>query len=131
MRFNLSEWALAHRPLVLFAIVVFAFIGVLSYERLGQSEDPPFTFKVMVIRTQWPGASAREVGGPNSSANVTKELQAAANVAGASDAGKARAKSALAADEVARALAQLPEINRRSVQIAQALSEVKHLHVHV
>ena len=60
-RFNLSEWALAYRPLVLFAITVFAFIGVMSYERLGQSEDPPFTFKVMVIRTQWPGASAREV----------------------------------------------------------------------
>jgi len=60
-RFNLSEWALRHRSLVLFAIVVFAVIGVMSYERLGQSEDPPFTFKVMVIRTQWPGASARDV----------------------------------------------------------------------
>jgi multidrug efflux pump len=60
-RFNLSEWALANRSLVLFAIIVFAFIGVMAYERLGQSEDPPFTFKVMVIKTQWPGASAREV----------------------------------------------------------------------
>jgi len=60
-RFNLSEWALRHRSLVLFAIIVFAFIGVIAYERLGQSEDPPFTFKVMVIKTQWPGASARDV----------------------------------------------------------------------
>ena len=60
-RFNLSEWALQHRSLVLFAIIVFAFIGVIAYERLGQSEDPPFTFKVMVIKTQWPGASARDV----------------------------------------------------------------------
>jgi multidrug efflux pump subunit AcrB len=34
---------------------------VLSYQKLGQSEDPPFTFKVMVVRTDWPGASAREV----------------------------------------------------------------------
>ena len=60
-RFNLSEWALRHRSLVLFAIIVCAFIGVMAYERLGQSEDPPFTFKVMVIKTQWAGASAREV----------------------------------------------------------------------
>ena len=39
-RFNLSEWALEHRALVLFAIVVCALVGVLSYQRLGQSEDP-------------------------------------------------------------------------------------------
>ena len=60
-RFNLSEWALHHRPLVFFLIVVCALAGVLSYEKLGQSEDPPFTFKVMVVRTNWPGATAREV----------------------------------------------------------------------
>src|SRR5207248_11469487 len=28
---------------------------------LGQSEDPPFTFKVMVVKTNWPGAAARDV----------------------------------------------------------------------
>ena len=60
-RFNLSEWALHHRPLVLFLIVVCAFAGFFSYGKLGQSEDPPFTFKVMVVRTNWPGATAREV----------------------------------------------------------------------
>jgi len=60
-RFNLSEWALHHRPLVLFLIVVCAVAGILSYEKLGQSEDPPFTFKVMVVRTNWPGATAREM----------------------------------------------------------------------
>jgi len=60
-RFNLSEWALHHRPLVLFVIVVCALAGMLSYGKLGQSEDPPFTFKVMVVRTSWPGATAREV----------------------------------------------------------------------
>ncbi len=59
--FNLSEWALAHRPLVFFMIVVLGVIGTLSWGRLGQSEDPPFTFKIMTIRTQWPGASAHEV----------------------------------------------------------------------
>ena len=59
--FNLSEWALNHRAFVLFVIVVCALIGTLSYQRLGQSEDPPFTFKVMVVRTNWPGATARDV----------------------------------------------------------------------
>ena len=54
-RFNLSEWALHHRLLVLYLIVVFAVVGVFSYQKLGQSEDPPFTFKVMVVQTNWPG----------------------------------------------------------------------------
>jgi multidrug efflux pump len=61
MRFNLSEWALRHQPLVRYLIVALAIVGVMSYQKLGQSEDPPFTFKVMVVRTDWPGASAREV----------------------------------------------------------------------
>ncbi|KAB2964921.1 efflux RND transporter permease subunit [Zoogloea sp.] len=59
--FNLSEWALHHQPLVRYLIVALALIGVISYQNLGQSEDPPFTFKVMVVRSEWPGASAREV----------------------------------------------------------------------
>jgi len=60
-RFNLSEWALAHQTLVLYFMVVLALVGVGSYLRLGQAEDPDFTFKLMVVRTAWPGASADEV----------------------------------------------------------------------
>ncbi|HQW37619.1 MAG TPA: efflux RND transporter permease subunit [Usitatibacteraceae bacterium] len=60
-RFNLSEWALAHQSLVLYFMIVLAIVGVGSYGRLGQAEDPDFTFKLMVVRTQWPGASAGEV----------------------------------------------------------------------
>ncbi len=60
-RFNLSDWALKHPALVLYAMLVLTLIGAMSYSRLGQSEDPPFTFKVMVIRSSWPGASAQEV----------------------------------------------------------------------
>ena len=60
-RFNLSEWALAHQTLVLYFMVVLALVGVGSYLRLGQAEDPDFTFKLMVVRTLWPGASAEEV----------------------------------------------------------------------
>ncbi|MCB1916053.1 MAG: efflux RND transporter permease subunit [Rhodocyclaceae bacterium] len=60
-RFNLSDWGLRHQRLVLYLMVVLTAIGMSSYGKLGQSEDPPFTFKVMVVRAEWPGASAREV----------------------------------------------------------------------
>src|SRR5258707_11569985 len=60
-RFNLSEWALAHQALVLYFMIVLAAVGILSFVRLGQAEDPDFTFKLMVVRTMWPGASAEEV----------------------------------------------------------------------
>lgn len=59
--FNLSRWALEHRGIVVYFMVLFAILGTYSYFTLGQSEDPPFTFRVMVISTQWPGASAEEV----------------------------------------------------------------------
>jgi len=71
-RFNLSEWALGNRPLVLFAMLAFAIIGAWSYKHLGQSEDPPFTFKVMVVRTNWPGATAEQV-----SRQVTEPIEKA------------------------------------------------------
>lgn len=61
MSFNLSEWALKNRQIVQYFMLLLAIVGVLSYAKLGQSEDPPFTFKVMVIQTYWPGATAEEV----------------------------------------------------------------------
>ncbi|RQR87469.1 MULTISPECIES: efflux RND transporter permease subunit [unclassified Burkholderia] len=60
-RFNLSAWALRHQALVVYLIALATLAGSLAYTRLAQSEDPPFTFRVMVIRTFWPGASARQV----------------------------------------------------------------------
>ena len=61
MSVNLSAWAIKNRTLVRYAMLILALIGIFSYQRLGQSEDPPFTFKVMVVRTFWPGATAQEV----------------------------------------------------------------------
>ncbi|ARU87756.1 efflux RND transporter permease subunit [Pseudomonas sp. M30-35] len=61
MDFNLSRWALNNRQIVLYIMLLLSIIGAISYTKLGQSEDPPFTFKAMVIRTNWPGASAEEV----------------------------------------------------------------------
>ncbi len=71
-RFNVSEWALANRSLVVYAMLVLAVLGAWSYTRLGQSEDPPFTFKAMVVRTLWPGATAQEV-----STQVTERVEKA------------------------------------------------------
>ncbi|MCX9154541.1 efflux RND transporter permease subunit [Niveibacterium sp. 24ML] len=59
--FNLSDWGLRHQALVLYLMVVLTVVGAFAYTKLGQSEDPPFTFKVMVVRANWPGASAQEV----------------------------------------------------------------------
>ena len=70
MGFNLSAWALRNRQIVLFLMILLAAIGAMSYTKLGQSEDPPFTFKAMVIRTIWPGASAEEV-----SRQVTERIE--------------------------------------------------------
>ena len=59
--FNLSRWTLQHKAMVTFFLALIMLFGVMSYDKLAQSEDPPFTFKVMVIRTIWPGATARQV----------------------------------------------------------------------
>ncbi|MFN4326060.1 MAG: efflux RND transporter permease subunit [Azonexus sp.] len=60
-RFNLSDWTLHHRTLVGYFLLAIALMGIVAYGRLSQAEDPPFTFKIMVIRTLWPGATARQV----------------------------------------------------------------------
>ncbi|PAU57956.1 efflux RND transporter permease subunit [Pseudomonas indica] len=70
MGFNLSAWALRNRQIVLYIMLLMGAVGALSYSKLGQSEDPPFTFKAMVIRTLWPGASAEEV-----SRQVTERIE--------------------------------------------------------
>lgn len=77
--FNLSEWALRHPALVLYAMIALTIIGLGSYARLGQSEDPPFTFKVMMLRTGWPGASAAEVDRQITD-RIEKQLQGTPNV---------------------------------------------------
>lgn len=77
--FNLSDWALRHQSLVLYFIIIFALMGGYAYQHLGQAEDPPFTFKIMVIRTLWPGATAREVE-QQLTDKIEKKLQEAPQV---------------------------------------------------
>jgi len=61
IRFNLSEWAITHRALVLFMILVLGGAGAYSYLNLGRAEDPSFTIKSMVVNVAWPGATATEM----------------------------------------------------------------------
>lgn len=56
--FNLSRWALENIPLTRYLIAALLIGGILSYQNLGQDEDPPFTFRAMVVRAIWPGATA-------------------------------------------------------------------------
>ncbi len=67
---NLSRWALEHIPLTRYLIVVLMIGGILAYASLGQDEDPPFTFRAMVVRAIWPGANALDI-----SDQVTDKLE--------------------------------------------------------
>jgi len=59
--FNLTEWALGHRAVVLFLILVIAVGGVLGFTKLGQLEDPNFSVPSMTAIVIWPGATAQQI----------------------------------------------------------------------
>jgi multidrug efflux pump len=59
--FNLSEWALEHLAFTGFMMVLLLLGGIFAYFTLEQREDPKFTFRVMVVKTLYPGATALEV----------------------------------------------------------------------
>jgi multidrug efflux pump len=60
-RFNISKWALDHRALTRYLLIVLMLLGAVAYFQLGQDEDPPFTFRAMAMRVFWPGATAQQV----------------------------------------------------------------------
>ncbi|QPF74941.1 efflux RND transporter permease subunit [Roseateles sp. DAIF2] len=60
-RFNVSRWALEHPALTRYLMVVLMVMGFAAYFQLGQDEDPPFTFRIMVVQAFWPGATAQQV----------------------------------------------------------------------
>jgi multidrug efflux pump subunit AcrB len=60
-RFNISRWALEHPALTRYLMVVLLVLGSAAYFQLGQDEDPPFTFRAMVVQAFWPGASALQM----------------------------------------------------------------------
>ncbi|MBK6296199.1 MAG: efflux RND transporter permease subunit, partial [Rhodoferax sp.] len=72
--FNLSKWALDHPALTRYLMLVLLLLGFAAYFQLGQDEDPPFTFRLMVVRTYWPGATAQQMA-EQVSDKIEKTLQ--------------------------------------------------------
>ncbi len=60
-RFNISRWALEHPALTRYLMIVLMAVGFATYFQLAQDEDPPFTFRAMVVRAYWPGATAQQM----------------------------------------------------------------------
>ncbi len=60
-RLNISRWALEHPALTRYLMVVLLVLGFAAYFQLGQDEDPPFTFRAMVVQAFWPGATAEQM----------------------------------------------------------------------
>ncbi len=60
-RLNISRWALEHPALTRYLMVVLMLLGAAAYFQLGQDEDPPFTFRAMVVQSFWPGATAQQI----------------------------------------------------------------------
>jgi multidrug efflux pump subunit AcrB len=73
-RFNLSQWALDHQAFTRYLMIVLMLLGVAAYFQLGQDEDPPFTFRAMVVSVAWPGATAEQVA-EQVSDRIEKTLQ--------------------------------------------------------
>ncbi len=59
--FNLSRWAIAHPSIARFLFGLLILTGLFGLMRMGQKEDPDFTFRVMVVQAFWPGASLTDM----------------------------------------------------------------------
>ncbi|PDT83181.1 efflux RND transporter permease subunit [Sinorhizobium sp. BJ1] len=59
--FNLSRWAIGHPSIARFLFGLIIITGALGLLRMGQREDPEFTFRTMVVQAVWPGASIQEM----------------------------------------------------------------------
>ena len=60
-KFNVSAAAIKHKQLTIFFILAIAIAGFAAYFKLGQREDPDFTFRAITVRTLWPGATTAQV----------------------------------------------------------------------
>jgi multidrug efflux pump len=79
LNINLSEWALKHRQMVVFLLILLSLAGVLAYTQLGQKEDPEFTVKAMLVQAHWPGSSAQQMADQVTD-KLEKKLQEVAEI---------------------------------------------------
>ncbi|CAN7651335.1 efflux RND transporter permease subunit [Rhizobium sp. LjRoot258] len=121
-KFNLSDWALAHRSLVWYFMIMFAVAGAFAYLGLGREEDPSFTIKTMVIQAQWPGASAEEVT-QQVTDRIEKKLQELDNLE--------HTRSITTAGQTTVFVDLLPDTNARDVKptwsrVRNLVDDIKH-----
>jgi multidrug efflux pump len=76
---NLSGWALKHPQMMIFLIALLALSGVFAYQKLGQKEDPEFTFRAMVVQARLPGATAQQMADQVTD-KLEKKLQEVAQI---------------------------------------------------
>ncbi len=58
---SLAGFAVKYRPIVISLVLVLMVYGAISFMTMPRREDPPFTIRVCVISTRWPGAPAEKV----------------------------------------------------------------------
>ncbi len=58
--FNLSEWAINHKAVVVYLMLVAVVAGATAFYKLGRAEDPAFTIRTMVVGAAWPGATLED-----------------------------------------------------------------------
>ena len=121
-KFNLSDWALEHRSLVWYFMIMFAVAGAFAYLGLGREEDPSFTIKTMVIQAQWPGASAEEVT-QQVTDRIEKKLQELDNLE--------HTRSITTAGQTIVFVDLLPDTNARDVKptwsrVRNLIDDIKH-----
>ena len=78
-RFNLSKWAIENPAITRYMMIALLVLGIGAYFQLGQDEDPPFAFRAMVIKTNWPGATAVQVADQVTS-KIERTLQEVPNI---------------------------------------------------
>lgn len=120
--FNLSDWALEHRSLVWYFMIIFTVAGAYAYMALGREEDPSFTIKTMVIQAQWPGASAQEVT-QQVTDRIEKKLQEVNNLE--------HTRSITTAGHTIVFVDLLPQTNARDVKptwlrVRNLIDDIKH-----
>ncbi|MDD2741513.1 MAG: efflux RND transporter permease subunit [Rhodocyclaceae bacterium] len=121
-RFNLSDWALHHRTLVGYFLAAIAVMGIFAYGKLGQSEDPPFTFKVMLVRTLWPGATAHQVA-QQLTDKIEKKLQETPYIDRVASYSRAGESTVLFYTKDSTPAAQMPEV---FYQVRKKIGDIRH-----
>ncbi|MBU3695747.1 efflux RND transporter permease subunit [Dechloromonas sp.] len=121
-RFNLSDWTLHHRTLVGYFLFAIALMGVVAYGRLSQAEDPPFTFKLMVIRSFWPGATAHQVE-QQLTDRIERKLQETPGIERVSSYSRPGESTVLFVARDSTPPAQVPEI---FYQVRKKVGDIRH-----